>query len=155
MVQRRNKNLRNSKKRQTMIPLNSHIQIPSTSQYGTLKYLGEICVKNDGSIWAGVELFPSVAVDGIVTEQRGKNSGAVGGRQYFHCSTPGQGLFIAQDKIHPVPTQHSISKASPRTSLRNKRESLLSNIPAAFPSPLQRRSISGASRRGQLRSYCV
>ncbi|KAJ7096443.1 hypothetical protein C8R44DRAFT_813037 [Mycena epipterygia] len=98
-----------------------NVRIESLGYEGTLRYLGTI----DGKpgLWAGVELAGGFA-------GKGKNNGAVNGKQYFSCP-PNCGVFIATTKLSAptvgpgaVPRPSSVAssrggRATPSVSGRN------------------------------------
>ncbi|KZT72034.1 hypothetical protein DAEQUDRAFT_723192 [Daedalea quercina L-15889] len=89
-----------------------NVRIESLGFEGTLRYLGDIDGKPGH--WAGVELSGGFA-------GKGKNNGAVNGKQYFVCP-PNCGVFVASTKLSaPTVSYGLMSRPSSVASTRSGR----------------------------------
>ncbi|EIW62820.1 uncharacterized protein TRAVEDRAFT_34134 [Trametes versicolor FP-101664 SS1] len=90
--------------------VDDNVRIESLGFEGILRYLGEI--EGKPGLWAGVELSGGFA-------GKGKNNGAVAGRQYFTCP-PNCGVFVASTKLS-APTVGISRPSSVASTLSNGR----------------------------------
>ena len=104
------------------------VNVPG-NMYGTVRYLGNVDGKPGR--FAGIELAAEHA-------SKGKNSGDVDGRTYFHPSVPGAGIFVPMNSKY-VTKRTAVTPPTPsRPSINNFSKSVGPGPPTA-PRPRLRR----------------
>ncbi|CUM62481.1 uncharacterized protein PRCAT00000031001 [Priceomyces carsonii] len=118
--------------------LGSRVSIPGTRCYGILRYYGPI----DGKIG----IFGGIELVGPIAASRGKNSGAVDGKQYFEVEHPMTGLFLPLERLKSV--NPHLSRLN--SSVQGNDQTEISDI-TDTPSPTSRgtRVPASFSTRGQ------
>ncbi|KAK5957157.1 hypothetical protein OHC33_001526 [Knufia fluminis] len=102
------------------------VNVPG-GMHGVVKFIGTVDGKK--GTFAGVELASEYAA-------RGKNSGAVEGKQYFRTSVPGGGIFLPVDKAEKRMSGSSNASSTKQPSLRTASVSGSPTTPAVSrPTP--------------------
>ena len=104
------------------------VNVPG-GMHGTVRFIGSVDGKK--GTFAGVELATEYA-------SRGKNSGDVGGKQYFNTSIEGGGIFLPLEKAEERMSGSSTTSSTKPTSLRATSVSGSPNTPAALGRPSSR-----------------